>query len=83
MGNILIALNRIITYVFLILGILSLLVAFILAIVFFLFDYGPPIPYHIRDADGYTVPFFIATAGCIMLFGGLIQWRRGRRLNWW
>ena len=83
MGNILIALTRIITYVFLILGILSLLVAFILAIVFFLFDYGPPIPYHIRDADGYTVSFFIAVAGCTMLFGGFIMWLRGRRLNWW
>jgi len=79
MGDTLIALTRIITYVFLILGILSLLVAFILAIGIFLFGFE----LNYGRMEGYDISFVLMACGFTFLIFFLSQWRTGRRNQWW
>jgi len=74
-----IGLFRLFVYILLILGLLSLLVGFILAVGFFLF--GFELTYGI--SSGYDLPMVFGAGGVVCLFGGFLEWLRGRRNKWW
>ncbi len=74
-----IELIRFFVYILLILGLLSLLVGFILAVGFFLF--GFELTYGITS--GYGLPIAFGSVGVVCLFGGFLEWLRGRRNQWW
>tara|TARA_Y100000758_G_scaffold266784_1_gene207108 strand:- start:116 stop:343 length:228 start_codon:yes stop_codon:yes gene_type:complete len=74
-----IGLFRFFVYILLILGLLSLLVGFILAVGFFLF--GFELTYGITS--GYDLPIAFGAGGVVSLFLGFLEWLRGRRNKWW
>ena len=74
-----IGLFRLFVYILLILGLLSLLVGFILAVGFFLF--GFELTY--GRTSGYDLPMVFGVVGVAFLFTGFLEWLRGRRNKWW